>query len=131
MFCYFVAHYLHVIQIYKIIGDKYNLVPNNENSVRRKILRLPTIFRKAEPDISRKVRNFKRDPLNNRPFRYQGQYEDVETELYYNRFRYYDPSSGNYLNQDPRLGWQQESRIFMPINDTNTLIDEFGLSPKM
>jgi uncharacterized protein RhaS with RHS repeats len=24
------------------------------------------------------------------PFRYQGQYEDVETDLYYNRFRYYD-----------------------------------------
>jgi uncharacterized protein RhaS with RHS repeats len=25
------------------------------------------------------------------PFRYQGQYEDTETGLYYNRFRYYDP----------------------------------------
>ncbi|MEM9986153.1 MAG: RHS domain-containing protein, partial [Bacteroidota bacterium] len=25
------------------------------------------------------------------PFRYPGQYEDVETGLYYNRFRYYDP----------------------------------------
>ncbi|MEZ7710072.1 RHS repeat-associated core domain-containing protein [Prevotella pallens] len=24
------------------------------------------------------------------PFKYQGQYEDVETGLYYNRFRYYD-----------------------------------------
>jgi hypothetical protein len=25
------------------------------------------------------------------PFRYQGQYEDAETGLYYNRFRYYSP----------------------------------------
>ena len=25
------------------------------------------------------------------PFRYPGQYEDAETGLYYNRFRYYDP----------------------------------------
>ena len=24
------------------------------------------------------------------PFKYQGQYEDAETGLYYNRFRYYD-----------------------------------------
>mgnify|MGYP000739050867 FL=1 len=24
------------------------------------------------------------------PSRFQGQYEDEETELYYNRFRYYD-----------------------------------------
>ena len=28
------------------------------------------------------------------PFKYQGQYEDVETGLYYNRFRYYEPNTG-------------------------------------
>ena len=27
------------------------------------------------------------------PFRWPGQYEDAETGLYYNRFRYYDPDS--------------------------------------
>jgi RHS repeat-associated protein len=31
------------------------------------------------------------------PFRYQGQYEDVETGLYYNRLRYFDPETGNYI----------------------------------
>ncbi|GAA4027321.1 hypothetical protein GCM10022409_09090 [Hymenobacter glaciei] len=31
------------------------------------------------------------------PFRYQGQYEDTETGLYYNRFRYYDPKMGMYI----------------------------------
>ena len=35
------------------------------------------------------------------PFRYQGQYEDPETGLYYNRFRYYDPQAGGYIYQDP------------------------------
>ena len=35
------------------------------------------------------------------PFRYQGQYEDTETGLYYNRFRYYDPEAGRYISQDP------------------------------
>jgi RHS repeat-associated protein len=35
------------------------------------------------------------------PFRYQGQYEDRETGLYYNRFRYYDPEAGQYISQDP------------------------------
>ncbi|MGE8036279.1 RHS repeat domain-containing protein [Lysinibacillus sp. NPDC093692] len=34
-------------------------------------------------------------------FRYQGQYEDVETGLYYNRFRYYSPSEGMYTQPDP------------------------------
>ena len=35
------------------------------------------------------------------PFKYQGQYEDAETGLYYNRFRYYDPKAGSYISQDP------------------------------
>ena len=31
------------------------------------------------------------------PFKYQGQYEDAETGLYYNRFRYYDLEIVNYI----------------------------------
>ena len=31
------------------------------------------------------------------PFRQLGQYEDGETGLYYNRFRYYDPNTGGYI----------------------------------
>lgn len=33
--------------------------------------------------------------------RFQGQYEDDETGLYYNRFRYYDADGCRYINQDP------------------------------
>jgi len=33
--------------------------------------------------------------------RFQGQWEDAETGLYYNRFRYYDPLTGQYLSPDP------------------------------
>ncbi len=33
--------------------------------------------------------------------RFQGQYEDNETGLYYNRFRYYDADGCRYINQDP------------------------------
>lgn len=33
--------------------------------------------------------------------RFQGQYEDTETGLYYNRSRYYDADSCRYINQDP------------------------------
>jgi RHS repeat-associated protein len=35
------------------------------------------------------------------PFRWLGQYEDEDTGLYYNRFRYYDPATGTYISQDP------------------------------
>jgi RHS repeat-associated protein len=37
----------------------------------------------------------------NNPIRLQGQYEDGETEFYYNRHRYYDNTSGAYISTDP------------------------------
>jgi RHS repeat-associated protein len=33
--------------------------------------------------------------------RFQGQYFDEETGLHYNRFRYYSPDTGQFINQDP------------------------------
>ncbi|MEZ5509893.1 MAG: RHS repeat-associated core domain-containing protein [Gammaproteobacteria bacterium] len=33
--------------------------------------------------------------------RFQGQYFDAETGLHYNRFRYYDPGTGQFTQQDP------------------------------
>jgi RHS repeat-associated protein len=35
------------------------------------------------------------------PLRFQGQLEDGETGLFYNRFRYYDPEAGMYVSPDP------------------------------
>ncbi|MEE6076771.1 RHS repeat-associated core domain-containing protein [Avibacterium paragallinarum] len=32
---------------------------------------------------------------------FAGQYYDEESGLAYNRFRYYDPESGNYISSDP------------------------------
>ncbi|MBW5807534.1 hypothetical protein FOZ70_22665 [Burkholderia sp. COPS] len=35
------------------------------------------------------------------PIRFQGQYHDHETELHYNRYRYYDPEVGRFVSKDP------------------------------
>lgn len=35
------------------------------------------------------------------PLRFPGQYADAESGLHYNLYRYYDPSTGRYLSQDP------------------------------
>lgn len=35
------------------------------------------------------------------PLRFLGQYADAESGLHYNRFRYYDPQTGQYLTPDP------------------------------
>ncbi|PLX45121.1 MAG: hypothetical protein C0609_03830 [Deltaproteobacteria bacterium] len=39
------------------------------------------------------------DVTNN--LRFPGQYEDAETGLHYNYFRYYDPETGRYTREDP------------------------------
>jgi filamentous hemagglutinin len=62
------------------------------------------------------------------PFRYQGQYEDEETGLYYNRFRYYDPDTGNYISQDPIGLAGGNPTIYGYVSDTNNWIDILGLT---
>jgi len=54
----------------------------------------------TELDIYGRVKEFtgEKDFI---PFRYQGQYEDVEIGLYYNRFRFYDPEQENYTQIVP------------------------------
>jgi len=63
------------------------------------------------------------------PFRYQGQYEDQETGLYYNRFRYYSPEEGVYISQDP-IGLNGGLALYSYVKDTTSWLDEFGLSGK-
>ena len=62
------------------------------------------------------------------PFRYQGQYEDVETGLYYNRFRYYDPEAGNYISQDPIGLLGGILNLYGYVHDPNTWLDVLGLA---
>ncbi|MBF1618154.1 MAG: RHS repeat-associated core domain-containing protein [Prevotella sp.] len=61
------------------------------------------------------------------PFRFQGQYEDQETGLYYNRFRYYSPHAGNYISQDPIGLTGGNPTLYGYVRDSNIQIDSFGL----
>ncbi|MEY4579907.1 MAG: hypothetical protein RL701_4610 [Pseudomonadota bacterium] len=61
------------------------------------------------------------------PFRWPGQYDDVETGLYYNRFRYYDPEAGQYCSQDP-IGLAGGDELYAYVDDPATWVDPFGLS---
>ncbi|PSL47547.1 RHS repeat-associated protein [Chitinophaga niastensis] len=79
----------------------------------------------AELDIYGNVRKLE-GPKDFVPFRYQGQYEDVETGLYYNRFRYYSPQEGVFVSQDPiRLNGGMQ--MYGYVHDTNSWTDALGL----
>ncbi len=59
------------------------------------------------------------------PFRFQGQYEDEETGLYYNRFRYYSPEDGCYTQQDP-IGLAGGLNLYSYVKNPNLQIDVWG-----
>ena len=61
------------------------------------------------------------------PFRQLGQYEDEETGLYYNRFRYYDPSTGGYISQDPIGLAGNNPTLYGYVRDANLWVDVWGL----
>ena len=50
------------------------------------------------------------DPLDENPFRYCGEYFDVETGTYYLRARYYDPDIGRFTQQDTH--WNTANSIY-------------------
>ncbi|MEK5039317.1 RHS repeat-associated core domain-containing protein [Sporosarcina sp. FSL K6-3457] len=81
----------------------------------------------AEFDIYGRVKEFtgEKDFI---PFRYQGQYEDEEIGLYYNRFRYYDSEQGNYTQIDPIGLAGNNPTLYGYVSDTNSWIDPFGLA---
>ena len=62
------------------------------------------------------------------PFLYQGQYYDFETNLAYNRFRYYSPETGAYISQDPIGLAGGNPTLYGYVKDSNWWVDVFGLT---
>ncbi|MFQ1700245.1 RHS repeat-associated core domain-containing protein [Loktanella agnita] len=59
--------------------------------------------------------------------RFQGQWADEESGLYYNRFRYYDAEAGQYCSSD-LLALAGGSRPQSYVTDPNNFIDPLGLA---
>ncbi|MEM6989352.1 MAG: DUF6531 domain-containing protein [Myxococcota bacterium] len=63
------------------------------------------------------------------PFRFAGQYDDPQTGLHENRYRYYDPAIGRYLSRDP-LGLRGGLAQYAYVADPLTTIDPLGLAAR-
>jgi RHS repeat-associated protein len=68
-------------------------------------------------------------PVLEQPFRFQGQQFDEETELHYNRHRYYDPGVGRFVSQDP-IGLRGGVNLFQYAPNPITWRDPLGLYRK-
>ncbi|MDN7908563.1 RHS repeat-associated core domain-containing protein [Burkholderia diffusa] len=65
-------------------------------------------------------------PIAN-PIRFQGQYHDHETGLHYNRYRYYDPTTGRFVSKDP-IGLQGGLNAYAYAPNPIAWVDPLGLS---
>ncbi|MGA6162414.1 RHS repeat-associated core domain-containing protein [Amycolatopsis magusensis] len=61
------------------------------------------------------------------PLRFPGQYEDAETGLHYNVYRYYDPATGRYASQDP-LGLRPAPNPVAYVGNPLSAADPLGLT---
>ena len=68
-------------------------------------------------------------PINEipNPLRFQGQYQDVETDLHYNRHRYYDAHGGAFLSKDP-IGLAGGLNLYRYAPNEFRWIDPLGLT---
>ncbi|NDV78467.1 RHS repeat domain-containing protein [Dysgonomonas sp. 511] len=111
----------------KLVGDQeFSIVTNYLGTPEAMYDEMGSKVWSCTLDSYGKVRNFEGQWKVDCPFRYQGQYEDSETGLYYNRFRYYSPEEGMYISQDPiRIIGGLE--LYSYVKDTNTWVDRLGL----
>ena len=108
-------------------GERYTIISDYMGRPVEAYNSYGNVVWQADYDIYGDLRNIKgiRDFI---PFRQLGQYEDDETRLYYNRFRYYDPRIGNYISQDPIRLSGNNPTLYGYVGDCNWHIDIFGLS---
>ena len=107
-------------------GERYTIISDYMGRPVEAYDSYGTVVWQTDYDIYGNLRNRKgiRDFI---PFRQLGQYEDDETRLYYNRFRYYDPRIGNYISQDPIRLMENNPTLYGYVAEPNNLADIFGL----
>ena len=110
-------------------GERYTIISDYMGRPVEAYNSYGNVVWQADYDIYGDLRNIKgiRDFI---PFRQLGQYEDDETRLYYNRFRYYDPRIGNYISQDPIRLAGNNPTLYGYVEDLNNWVDIFGLKCK-
>jgi RHS repeat-associated protein len=85
----------------KLVGtSKYAIITDHLGTPRAMFDGAGTQVWSASIDAYGHLRNVEGHP-SACPFRWPGQYEDEETGLYYNRFRYYSTDGSTYISPDP------------------------------
>ena len=111
----------------KLVGDEhYSIITDHIGTPNIIFDKDGTQVWSADISVWGELRNLRGDK-DFCPFRFPGQYEDSETGLYYNRFRYFDPETGQYVSKDPINLAGGKLNVYSYVNDSTQLFDALGL----
>ncbi|WP_447894305.1 RHS repeat-associated core domain-containing protein [Vreelandella sp. GE22] len=79
----------------------------------------------GQPDDWAAVKNVRGSARQ--PIRFQRQWQDEESGLYYNRHRYYDPQQGRYVSQDP-IELRGGTNLYGYVTNPRGAVDPMGLA---
>ncbi len=112
----------------KLVGDaRYAILTDHLGTPRAMFDAAGTLVWSASVDAYGTLRNVEGHP-SACPFRWPGQYEDDETGLHYNRFRYYDPAAGTFVSSDP-IRLKGGFQLYGYPRDPTVEADRCGLAP--
>ncbi len=110
----------------KLVGDEqYSIINDHLGTPNTIFDKNGTQVWSADISVWGELRNL-RGEKDFCPFRFPGQYEDSETGLYYNRYRYFDPEAGQYTSQDP-IAFHGGMAFYAYVKDPITWFDPLGL----
>ncbi len=108
-------------------GEVYSVVPDHLGTPRELVDRYGSIVWSASYKSWGGVQETTEGQIDC-PIRFQGQWFDKESELHYNRFRYYDPESGRFLSGDP-IGLMGSLNLYLYARNPINWVDPWGLMP--
>jgi RHS repeat-associated protein len=111
-------------------GDGLNVYHTDHlGTVQEVTSELGEIVWSAEYDVYGRIKRLPACKTENQIIRFQGHYDDDETGLHYNFFRYYDPDIGRYITQDP-IGIGGGINLYEYTHNPLNWVDPLGLDNK-
>lgn len=111
-------------------GKRWYVVSDHIGTPRELLDETGEVAWSSQPEVWGRQRLWRRNAANDDavdcPIRFPGQYFDAESGLHYNRHRYYDPDTGQYLSPDP-LGLEGGTRPQGYVENPQSWIDPLGL----
>ncbi|WP_330986317.1 MULTISPECIES: RHS repeat-associated core domain-containing protein, partial [Enterobacterales] len=108
-------------------GQLHYAVTDTVGRIQELLTEEGTIIWQGKQQLWGREEGINKDDVPTCRLRFPGQYEDAESGLHYNRFRYYDYETGQYISSDP-IGLMGGVNLYGYVSNPLRWVDPLGLS---